>query len=134
MPELNDLSLPQLLKIARQDALLNAAAIARMGCLVPPDGGSPTEAETEMCDRIAEQILALIEHTIDEFMDLPVSEKVIRFNRMVAASFSHMDGRDLLAELYPRAQLDIKRQVNGKETWFDGNWLTKMMSARDGRE
>ncbi len=60
MPELKDLSLPELLRIAREDALRRAAAIARNGCLVPPDGGSPTEAEAEMCDRISDQILALI--------------------------------------------------------------------------
>ena len=34
------------------------ARIARDGCLVPPDGGSPTEAEADMCDRIATLILA----------------------------------------------------------------------------
>jgi hypothetical protein len=72
--------------------------------------------------------------TKDELMDLSIAEKVTRFNRMVAASFSHVDGRDLLAELHPRAQLDIKRRVDGQDTWFEGDWLTKMMSARDGRE
>lgn len=35
-----------------------AAKIARNGCLVPPDGGSPTAAEVDMCDLIAEAILA----------------------------------------------------------------------------
>jgi hypothetical protein len=34
------------------------AKIARDGCLVPPDGGSPTEEEADMCDRIATLILA----------------------------------------------------------------------------
>lgn len=72
--------------------------------------------------------------TKDELMDLPIAEKVIRFNRMVAASFSHVDGRDLLAELHPRAELDILRRRDGKETWFEGDWLTKMMAARDGGE
>ena len=33
-----------------------AAKIAFNGCLVPPDGGSPTQSETEMCDRIATAI------------------------------------------------------------------------------
>jgi len=36
-----------------------AAKVAREGCLVPPDGGSPTEAEAEMCERIATAIRAL---------------------------------------------------------------------------
>jgi hypothetical protein len=40
-------------------ALLAAAGVARDGCLVPPDGGSPTEAEAAMCNAIAEHILTL---------------------------------------------------------------------------
>jgi hypothetical protein len=32
------------------------ARIAANGCLVPPDGGSPTEAERQMCDGIAAAI------------------------------------------------------------------------------
>lgn len=32
------------------------AVIATNGCLVPPDGGSPTEAERQMCDNIAAAI------------------------------------------------------------------------------
>ena len=39
-----------------------AAMLAEMGCLVPPDGGSPTESEREMCDRIAAAIRALKEN------------------------------------------------------------------------
>jgi len=30
--------------------------LAKNGCLVPPDGGSPTEDEAYMCDRIADAI------------------------------------------------------------------------------
>jgi hypothetical protein len=41
-------------------ALGEAAKIARNGCLVPPDGGSPTEAERLMCDHIAAAIDALL--------------------------------------------------------------------------
>jgi hypothetical protein len=37
----------------RNQALEEAAQIAGNGCLVPPDGGSPTEAESEMCESIA---------------------------------------------------------------------------------
>lgn len=47
-------------KHVREHTLRAAAAIARDGCLVLPDGGSPTEAETEMCDSIAAAILRLI--------------------------------------------------------------------------
>lgn len=34
------------------------AWIARHGCLVPPDGGSPTEAERLLCEEIARRIRA----------------------------------------------------------------------------
>lgn len=34
------------------------ARIAENACLVPPDGGSPTEAEAEMCNRAAQFIRA----------------------------------------------------------------------------
>lgn len=44
----------------REMALKAAAGIARNGCLVPPDGGSPPDAEAEMCDHIADAILKLI--------------------------------------------------------------------------
>jgi hypothetical protein len=45
--------------LIRRAALEEAARVARNGCLVPPDGGSPTEAEADMCDRIAATIRAL---------------------------------------------------------------------------
>lgn len=35
------------------------AEVARHACLVPPDGGSPTKEESEMCERVASAILAL---------------------------------------------------------------------------
>jgi len=42
---------------ALYDAIIEKCAkIADCGCLVPPDGGSPTEAEREMCDGIASAI------------------------------------------------------------------------------
>lgn len=44
---------------ARQQALEEAAKVAESGCLVPPDGGSPTDEEREMCESIAAQIRAL---------------------------------------------------------------------------
>ena len=46
------------------------------------------------------------------------------------ATFSHIDGRDLLAELHPRRQLDIKRRIDGIETWFEGDWLSTLWAAR----
>lgn len=44
-------------------ALKAAAKIAENGCLVEPDGGSPTENEIAMCNLIAKQIRALIPST-----------------------------------------------------------------------
>lgn len=44
----------------RARALEEAAWIARDGCLVPPDGGSPTTEEVELCDRIAKRIRSRI--------------------------------------------------------------------------
>lgn len=36
-----------------------AARVAREGCLVPPDGGSPTEAERLLCEEIERRIRSL---------------------------------------------------------------------------
>lgn len=36
-----------------------AAQAAHNGCLVPPDGGSPTEAEIVLCDEIETRIRAI---------------------------------------------------------------------------
>lgn len=42
-----------------EELLKVCANIARNGCLVPPDGGSPSEAESQMCEEIAKLIEAL---------------------------------------------------------------------------
>jgi len=49
--------------------------------------------------------------------------------RIVDATHSHIDGRDLLGELHPRKTLDIKRRVDGRETWFEGDWLSGLWGA-----
>jgi hypothetical protein len=57
----NSRSLLQTLKQCSMESALTerkSAYIARSGCLVPPDGGSPTEDEADMCDAIAERILS----------------------------------------------------------------------------
>jgi hypothetical protein len=51
----------QALATARADALREAAYIARNACLVPPDGGNPTEQEVAVCDEAYRRILALID-------------------------------------------------------------------------
>jgi hypothetical protein len=50
---------------------------------------------------------------------------------LLSKTYSHIDGRDLLGELHPRKTLDIKRRVDGVETWFEGDWLTEFMDARN---
>lgn len=67
---MTDVGMPNsrsLLQALRQCAMESAIAerkacayIARTrnGCLVPPDGGSPTKEEAQMCDDIAECILS----------------------------------------------------------------------------
>ena len=69
----------------------------------------------------------------EALLALPAAEKARRFDAMAAATFSHADGRDLLGELHPRNTLDVKRRVDGGETWFEGDWLSRLMEARDGR-
>ena len=44
----------------REAALREAAYVAINACLVPPDGGSPTEAESLVCEEAYRRILALI--------------------------------------------------------------------------
>ena len=50
---------------------------------------------------------------------------------MDKATISHVDGRDLLDELHPRHTLDIKRRIDGIETWYEGDWLSRLKDARD---
>lgn len=67
----------------------------------------------------------------DLLLALSPAEKVRRFDAMTRATFSHVDGRDLLAELHPRKQLDIKRRVDAIDTWFEADWLSDLMRARN---
>lgn len=66
-----------------------------------------------------------------ELLFLSDDEKIRRFDAMVKRTFCHLDGRDLLKELHPRRTLNIKRRVDGVETWYEGDWLTYLMEARD---
>lgn len=45
------------------------------------------------------------------------------------AVHSHIDGRDLLEELHPRHHLDIKRRVDGRETWHEADWMSGLRLA-----
>lgn len=44
---------------ARAGAIEAAAYVARNACLVPPDGGSPTQAEADVCDEAYRRIRAI---------------------------------------------------------------------------
>lgn len=70
--------------------------------------------------------------SLDELLALSDVEKIKRFDALVRKTFSHVDGRDLLRELHPRRQLDIKRRVDAKETWFEGDWLSDVWTERNG--
>lgn len=50
---------PQTAEKMRADLIEQCAYIAIHGCLVPPDGGSPTESERLMCEDIAARIRTL---------------------------------------------------------------------------
>lgn len=70
--------------------------------------------------------------TKESLLTLSDAEKLVRFDAMVRATYCHIDGHDLLRELHPRRQLDIKRRVDGRETWFEGDWLSNLFFARNG--
>lgn len=57
-----------------------------------------------------------------------------RAKAMTAATFSHVDGRDLLHELSPNGahHIDICVRINGQDRWHEGDWLKRLTWARDG--
>lgn len=65
--------------------------------------------------------------------DIIASDDPVRLalDYLLSTFKSHVDGRDLLDELHPRKTLDIKRRVDGVETWFEGDWLSNVRDARD---
>lgn len=52
---------------------------------------------------------------------------------LVTGTHSHVDGRDLLAELKPNAAhfIDIKVRINGQWREYEGDWLKRLMHLRD---
>ena len=46
-----------------------------------------------------------------------------------AKTYSHIDDRDLFAEIHPRRWLDIVRRVDGRETRHEGDWLSDLYGA-----
>lgn len=69
----------------------------------------------------------------EALINIPQEEQAKRYREMVIATFCHIDGQDLLARMHPRRLIDIKRRVDGVETWFEGDWLTTLMECRDGK-
>ncbi len=55
-------------------------------------------------------------------------------DRMKAATYSHVDGRDLLHELQPNGahHIDILVRINGQDRRYEGDWLKRLTHARDG--
>lgn len=53
---------------------------------------------------------------------------------MNAATYSHVDGRDLLHELQPNGahHIDIIVRINGQDRRYQGDWLKRLTHARDG--
>lgn len=70
----------------------------------------------------------------EKLINIPQEEQAKRYREMVLACFCHLTGEDNLGKLHPRRMIDIKRRVDGVETWFEGDWLTTLMRARDGHE
>lgn len=54
---------------------------------------------------------------------------------MKDATYSHVDGRDLLAEVCDGAHhIDILVRRNGQDEVFEGDWLKRLKEARDAQE
>lgn len=62
------------------------------------------------------------------------TSEAARFRAMEAATKSHVDGRDLLYELNPNGAhfINIRVRINGQWKEYEGDWLKRLMWARDG--
>lgn len=55
--------------------------------------------------------------------------------KVISKTYSHIEPhKDLLAIMHPRHTLDIKRRVDSKEDWFEGDWLSNLWDARKEAE
>lgn len=54
-------------------------------------------------------------------------------NSIIAATYSRVDGRDLLAELKLNKAhfVDIHVRIDGQWKVYEGDWLKRLMKARD---
>ena len=55
-----------------------------------------------------------------------VAEAARRVNE---ATYSHVDGRDLLAELHPRHHMDITVRRDGQDHHYGADWLSNLYDA-----
>lgn len=57
-----------------------------------------------------------------------------RLAAMTKATYSHVDGRDLLHQLQPNGahHIDIIVRINGEDRRYEGDWLKTLTWARDG--
>lgn len=62
------------------------------------------------------------------------TEDAARLEAMTKATYSHVDGRDLLHQLQPNGahHIDIVVRINGEDRRYDGDWLKTLTHARDG--
>lgn len=60
-PEDAQAALDRMLKEEREKALREAAYVALNACLVPPDGGAPSQEEADVCEEAYRRICALID-------------------------------------------------------------------------
>lgn len=50
----------------------------------------------------------------------PIIQEIIK------RSHSHVDGRFLFEPLLHRKSIDIKKRLDGVETWYEGDWLSEL--------
>ena len=72
--------------------------------------------------------------TYENLINISQEEQAKRYREMVLACFCHLTGEDNLGKLHTRRMIDIKRRVDAVDTWFEGDWLTTLMDARNGKE
>lgn len=68
-----------------------------------------------------------------EKLERELAEWKARAEAMIAATISHVDGRDLLAELKPMYWhfCNIKVRINGQWKEYEGDWLKRLYQARE---
>ncbi len=55
-----------------------------------------------------------------------IDNQVMLLKNIIATTKHHETKNCLFARMHPRKTLDIKRRVDGKEDWFEGDWLSNL--------